>query len=291
MSATRLSAALAAVLACAALAWRRTPPLQEPEEVSAVAAERAAVVALQLPKLLAPNAVSVVLSGMPEERTMRRLACSLRSDGLVAVRLRVAEADALRPALRRALRHFSNVTVWRTHGGETVLLASRRRLTGARWLDEAFRRESRSARLRPLGLSYPATLLSLEAAGERTARRLAWSDSPATWRLVDDRSTAEGRADLLLSRYLEQRRKPLQPREYLEILLHPREPEERPVFRSLLEEWVRRYPRDPRALAFLYVVEEREGRSERAARLRARLDTLRGRRTGPPRREIILPNG
>lgn len=225
------------------------------------------------------------------EVQLRAAAAKLAPGGLVAERVELSEEDgqaSFRESLRQALRQFPRVSVWSVVEGEAVLLCSRREPEPGR-LDDLFASPGPAAWLRPLGLSYPATLLSLQAAGDDTARRLAWGRTPPRPLFaVDDRAAVESRRRLLLGRYLAARKRPLQPREYLEILLHPRGTHERAVFRGLLEEWVERYPKDPRALAFLYVVEEREGHSDRAAQLRARLSQLKRRRT-PERREIVIP--
>jgi hypothetical protein len=222
---------------------------------------------------------------------MRLASLRLAPGGLVAARAPLGEGDRLLPeALRRALRHMPRASVWRVVHGEALILASRSPPNGARSLDRAFSRPGPAGWLRPLGLSYPATLLSLQAVGDRTTRRLAWGPGAAAPSLVaeDDRATGARRRALLLDGYLRGRGAPLKPREYLEILLHPRSPEEQPVFRELLEEWVSRYPRDPRALAFLYVVEEREGHSRRASVLRSRLSALR-RRKPAIGRQVVVP--
>lgn len=234
---------------------------------------------------------AIVFNGEADETQLILAKARLAAGGFVAMRAPLSDSDpqSLLPALQRALRHYPNVSVWRVEDGEGILLASRRAAGDVRGLDAAFRRAAPAAWLRPLGLSYPATLLSLEAADERTSRELAWRRGGLPLVAVDDRATPEGRRRLLLARYLQQRRRPLQPREYLEILLHPRSPAERPVFHGMLQEWVARFPRDPRALAFLYVVEEQQGHADRAAELRSRLDALRRKRPGPGRREIIIP--
>jgi spermidine synthase len=238
----------------------------------------------------------VIVCNMEADEDLIRLAKDrLSPDGLLALRVFLEPLDgrkALRPTLQAALRHFGAVSVWSLQGVDGVLLASRRAPSRVSGLDAEFRLAAPAAWLRHLGLSYPATLLSLEAADERTARALAWPrDGRAPLTAFDDRASPEGRSRLLLARYLKERRRPLQPREYLEILLHPRSPKEMPVFYSLLQEWVDRYPRDPRALAFLCVVEEQSGHPDRAAALRARLAALKRRRAGPAvGREIVVPS-
>jgi len=233
----------------------------------------------------------IVCDAVCGERAYHLAAARLSPRGLAVFRAAAPDTVALREAVRRALRHFPSVSVWRVLDGDAVLLCARRPPRDVARLDELFRRAAPAAWLRPLGLSYPATLLSLESAGDATARQLAWGRLAASpWPAIDDRATPEGRRRLLLALYLKQRGRALQPREYLEILLHPRGRQETPVFRGLLEEWVRRFPDDPRALAFLCVVEEREGHAEAAARLRRRLAALHGRgRGGPPRGRIVIP--
>jgi hypothetical protein len=245
--------------------------------------------------LSAPGpAYDAVVFGAEAGEDLLRLAKSrLRPDGLLAVPVPVAEfagPEGLPARLRAALRHYPRASVWSVVDGRGVLLAGRRKLAAGKTLDASFARPS--AWLKPLGLSYPATLLSLEAAGERTARALAFGAGENLRPFaLDDRATPDGRRRLLLDSYLSRRARPLQPREYLEILLHPRRPEERPVFRGLLEEWVSRFPREPRAVAFLLVVEEQEGHAARASALRSRLYALRRKRGERPRGEIVIPAG
>ena len=241
-----------------------------------------------------PSYDAIICNGEADEALIRFAKARLAPGGSLAIRVplsRRPDQGALREALQRALRHFPYASVWSVQDGEGVLLASRRDSPDVRELDAVFKRAAPAAWLRPLGLSYPATLLSLEAADERTSREIAWRrGGREALAALDARATPEGRRRLLLSRYLSQRGRPLQPREYLEILLHPRSPAELPVFRGMLQEWVDRFPRDPRALAFLYVVEEQEGHADRAAALRSRLDSLRRRRhPKPDRGEVIIP--
>lgn len=233
----------------------------------------------------------IVCAGRCSEAAVHLASQRLSPSGLAAFRAVAPDVESLQSALQRALRHFPCVSVWRVLDGDVVLLCSRRPPREVARLDELFGRAAPAGWLRPLGLSYPATLLSLQSAGEGTARQIAWrSAGPRPWPTLDDRATADGRASLLLSLYLKRRRRPLRPREYLEILLHPRGRQEMPVFRGLLEEWVQRYPADPRALAFLCVVEEREGHLEAASKLRRRLAALHGREGGrAPRGRIVIP--
>lgn len=236
--------------------------------------------------------IEALPAGLADNTELYRLArARLRPGGLAAARVRVGSSpQGLRAELRRFHAHFPETSVWSVSEGEVILLGSRRRPAEVEALDRRFSSPGPAALLRPLGLSYPATLLSLQSSSERGVRAMARSDGPP---LADDRARPEGRAQLLLARYLLHRGSSLRPREYLEILLHPRGARERGIFRGLLEEWVRRYPRDPRAVAFLYLIEERDGHAQTAAVLRARLSALRRRPDSgiEARREIVLPVG
>jgi tetratricopeptide (TPR) repeat protein len=75
----------------------------------------------------------------------------------------------------------------------------------------------------------------------------------------DDRTDPERRDDLVLARYLKARGKPLSRWEYMDMLSDLMNSLPQPVAKSWLDDWLARFPNDPRAWFRVYMYEKEEG--------------------------------
>jgi len=201
-----------------------------------------------------------------------RAAARLAPDGVMAQWFHVYEMndDLLRLVVRTFRASFPHVAIWSMRGSDLILVGSRRPLApDFAALEGRWRTPGVRADFERVAVSFPATLLGEQAAGERSAAALA-GDGPLADELrpvleyeapkaffretragaiyaLDDRGDPSRRRELLLARYLAWRGRPLGSLEYADRFLDAVDvPRERPRLVELLADWARRYPRDPR---------------------------------------------
>ncbi len=215
-----------------------------------------------------------------------RAAARLAPDGLMVQWFHLYEMDdALLALVLRTFRsRFPHVAAWSVLGSDIMLVGSRRPLAPD---FAAFQREwerpAVRADLERLGMSFPATLLGEQAAGEGTVGALAGAGTLAdelrpvleyeapkalfresravSFYAQDDRADERRRRGLLLRRYLDERGRPLASLEFADRFLDAVDaPRERPRLLELVAEWRGRYPGDPRLARARKLLEQGAGR-------------------------------
>jgi len=198
----------------------------------------------------------------------------LNPGGIMAQWFHLYEMDdeTFRLALRTFAAAFPNVAVWRTVASDIILLGSERPLMPEAGLEAAAARPEVRAELERIGITRPATLLSLHIASDGTARSWAGRGPLNTDRFPrleylapravflretsmlasreEDRPHPARSKGLALWAHLAARGRPLSGEEYREIALYERRRGDL-FLPALAEEWARARPRDPEPLLLL----------------------------------------
>ena len=197
----------------------------------------------------------------------------LKPDGLMVQWFHAYEMDdALFAVMLRTFQEtFPYVTIWNVVDSDVLLVGSRQPLApDFPAMERAFMKPAVWRDLERAGILCLTTLLALQSASEDTARALAgpgpfnselrplleYGAPKAFFRGVrvsalkahDDRQTPGRQDELLLPRFLRARGRALERREFMDYSASPY-PHEEPVLKDLAAQWLKRFPRDPRARA------------------------------------------
>ncbi|MBI3554384.1 MAG: hypothetical protein HY077_17950 [Elusimicrobia bacterium] len=217
--------------------------------------------------------------------------------------------DLFRIALRTYLSVFPHVTLWNVVDADVLLVGSAEPVApDFALMEKAFIAPAVWNDLRRTGLSALSTFLGMQSASEASVREMAGTGplnedrrplleygAPKSFfradrvRVVndhDDRADAASAGSLMLAGYLKARGRPMERREFMDRIAFPHSVFEERVLRRLVSDWMRRYPRDPKAALALYWIEDFKKNKKAAEEARRLTIRLSGR--SPSAKKVII---
>jgi len=176
--------------------------------------------------------------------------------------------DALFAMTLRTFRsQFAHVALWNIAGSDVILIGSQEPLApDYRAMEAAFSAPEVHQDTRRADVGCLTTLLALQSAGEASVAAMAGQgavntmdrplleygaplaffrrDSVHLARLHDDRASNPHPEDLLLTRYLAARGRPMQWDEFYDRAIFPASSDDLDVLTGIITQWRRRYPHD-----------------------------------------------